>query len=195
MTASEKNKLKKIVDFYNENGFDKTIEEICHAVGVTKKTLFNRYGSKKNMEDRAIDLFQELLVLRMEDKISLCNNSVESVIFLIDELYSTSKKSPIFFNEISRRGCHKKLYLLMEKMILDGQKKHFFIEDLSSSLFADFYFQTLFFFIEKGSFCVDIINYIMSPLLTDKGKEALDYMDIENLLFGKPFLPNLDELE
>lgn len=42
MTRTEKNKLKKIVDFYNENGFDYTTEEIGQAVGITKKTLLPR---------------------------------------------------------------------------------------------------------------------------------------------------------
>ncbi len=195
MTRTEKNKLKKIVDFYNENGFDYTTEEIGQAVGITKKTLFNRYGSKKNMELKAIALFQEQLVERMESKIIFCNNSVESIIFLMDEIYAISKKSPFFFYKITQQGYHKSLYLLMEKLIVDGQNKHFFIKDLSIPLFVDFYFQTLFSFIRKGNFCADIITYVMSPLLTDKGKEALNDMDIENLIFGNPLLPAIGEME
>ncbi len=83
----------------------------------------------------------------------------------------------------------------MEKLIVDGQNKHFFIKDLSIPLFVDFYFQTLFSFIRKGNFCADIITYVMSPLLTDKGKEALNDMDIENLIFGNPLLPSIGEME
>lgn len=197
MTATEERKLQPILQYFIDNGFDHTVEEICQAVGITKKTLFNRYNSKEKLEEIVTDFFVLEFNRKMEKKTFYCNNSVEAIVFYIDDLHTEYQTAPTLFTKVMQKMPVSKenpeLLSYLDLLITRGQKEGLFNTDLSTLLYADFFFNTLFFFFSQNNFCMDIITYILSPLLTEEGKNVLNSIDVENLLFGPSLLPPIED--
>lgn len=196
MTATEERKLQPILQYFIDNGFKHTTDEICEAVGITKKTLFNRYGSKEKLEETVIDFFELQINRKIEQKISYCNNSIEAIVFYIDDLYTEKQTTPALFEKVMQKTPVSKqnpiLLSFFDLLIARGQKEGLFNTDLSPLLYADFFFNTLFFFFLQNNFCNDIITYILCPLLTEEGKNEFNSIDVENLLFGPSLLPKIE---
>ena len=78
-------KTETLYQYFEKNGFDKTIDEISKGINVTKKTIFNRYQNRENME-RMLQLYwRQRFRKNFLEKCQNCNNMVEVLLFVIYE--------------------------------------------------------------------------------------------------------------
>ena len=97
MKKIEERKLHQLFLLYSQKGFDYTVEQIAAMLGVTPKTIYNRYQTKEKMEQCVVDYWELRICRSLESKITSSNSAVESVLVFMYELYLSKKESyPIF---------------------------------------------------------------------------------------------------
>ena len=180
-------KIEPIYKYYLDNGFNHSLQKIADAVSVTKKTLFNRYLSKENMELCIIDYWQTKSNERMAQRMEFANNSVEKLMMFLFELQYCKnnelhlfQKSKEFFLEkpVQNTPCVKQL----EAIFRMGAQEKLFRSDSDIKLFSYFFlFNTLFLLLSDNLIYTEFIAFIFEPILTEKGKVVFKDIDIEQI--------------
>ena len=84
-------KIEPIYKYYQNHGFGSSLQELADAVQITKKTLFNRYISKENLELCVLDYWQIKSNERMTQRMEFTNNAVEKLVIFLFELQYCKK--------------------------------------------------------------------------------------------------------
>ncbi|MEG2071338.1 MAG: TetR/AcrR family transcriptional regulator, partial [Bacteroidales bacterium] len=92
-------KLEALYHYFISNGFDHTIEEIAQGIGVTKKTLFNRYENREGMEKSVMDHWHQVLLSRFYNKCQFCNNAIEKIVIFVCEIKLSYHNETQFFTK------------------------------------------------------------------------------------------------
>ena len=73
-------KTEELFQFYLNSGFNHTIDEILTGLSISRKTFFNRYGSKKESVEMCITFWHEKVKERFRSKTLMCNHVVEELV-------------------------------------------------------------------------------------------------------------------
>jgi hypothetical protein len=207
--------LKNIISYYQffvHSGFDFTLDEIAEGVGLTKKTIHNRYVSRHNLEKQVLNYYKNQFISKFDGKIEFSNHSIESLLLLIFELeLSIIHEFPLFykancsFHEITHFDSHYLIPAIFQ-IIQSGQlagdingetdpKKYavFFLYNLITVYFWDTIFQLnkrqTATEKEKKSILnrtiqLEFVEYIILPILTEQGKQRFKQIDLNFLFMG-----------
>lgn len=180
-------KIEPIFIFYLENGFNHSLQSIADAVKITKKTLFNRYISKENLELCLIDFWQKRSNERMKQGMEFANNAVEKLMMFLFELQYCKnneshffQKEKTFFLEKFVQDCPHITQL--EEILKMGIAEKLFQFDFDLKVFANFFlFNTLFLLLSDNLIYTEFIFFLFEPILTPSGKEVFKDIDIEQV--------------
>ena len=94
-------KKQEIYDYYSENGFQHSTEQIVKKLNICHKTFFNRYGSKSNSIEIAWNYWQDLCREKWTRILENCNHCIEELLIIIYNIYKT-KEQNVHYYEFTR---------------------------------------------------------------------------------------------
>ena len=180
-------KIEPIYKFFLDNGFNHALQKIADAVHISKKTLFNRYISKENLELCVVHYWQKKSNDRLAQRMEFANNSVEKLMmFLFElqycknaELHLFQKSKEVFIEKSIQNSPHIKQ---LETILKMGMKEELFQFDSDPIIFAYFFlFNTTFLLLSDNLIYTEFISFIFEPILTEKGKVVFKDIDIEQV--------------
>ena len=180
-------KIEPIFKYYLNNGFSHSLQEIANAVNITKKTLFNRYMSKENMELCLIDYWQIRSNERMAQRMEFANNAVEKLMMFLFELQYCKNNEPYFFQKTKEFFLEKFVQnsphlLQLEAIFKIGMEEELFRFDLDPKVFGYFFlFNTLFLLLSDNLIYTEFVYFLFEPILTVDGKLVFKDIDIEQV--------------
>ncbi|MBP1672228.1 MAG: hypothetical protein H6Q25_43 [Bacteroidetes bacterium] len=209
MSPNQKN-ITPFYHFFVQFGFDYTLEEIAERVGVTKKTIHNRFISRQNLENKVLKYYQDHFITQFQNKIEFSNHSIESLLLLIFDLEtSIIREFPLFYkangihNHFSFFETHFLIPIVIQ-IVLKGQQAGDLYGDIDPKKYAHLFIYHIFTIYlqdavseingllmdtekEKKSIInrtiqTEYIEFILMSILTDQGKQKLKQVDL-NLLF------------
>lgn len=185
MTITEQ-KLESIFVCYKTKGFSPTTAQIAEDVGITKKTLFNRYQTKENLEKLVLQYWQKQSMVRLDERCEFANNEVEKLLLFLYELQHCKRIEPVFFEktkvdsmlfgESGNSHFLDKVCFILQL----GKKSELFQFETDAIVYAGFFLQTVFHvLLVKESINTDYVSLIIYPILTQKGQLVIQDIDIE----------------
>jgi AcrR family transcriptional regulator len=181
-------KIEPIFKYYLNTGFAHSMQEIADTVHITKKTLFNRYLSKENLEHCLIDYWQVKSCERIAQRIEFANNAVEKLMMFLFELqYCRNNESHFFqkIKEIFLENTEQKSPLFiaqLETIFNMGVEENLFQFDADPKVFAYFFqFNALFILLKDSLINTDYISFLLAPILTESGEAVFKDIDIEQV--------------
>ncbi len=187
MLNLKERKLDTLYHFYVENGDKLTIEEIAEGIGVTPKTIFNRYHSREEMENELQIYWRQQIINEVNRKMEFCSNQVEKLIFFIDEILTAQKKAPFFFErELHLRRLFGEdpdpAFACAVQNIIDEDKDFAFFSSMVNPEIYSYYFVYVIFNVLSVNRNPQHIDFLLKPALTEAGFEILSDIDVERLL-------------
>jgi AcrR family transcriptional regulator len=163
------------------------MQEIADAVQVTKKTLFNRYISKENMELCLIDYWQKRSCERMAQRMEFANHAVEKLMMFLFELQYCRNNETIFFLKakevfLGNYEQNSPYIKQLEDIFTIGAAESLFRFDTELKVFAYFFqFNALFILLNNPLVNTEYISFLFEPILTDAGRMVFQDIDIEQI--------------
>lgn len=184
MSLVKEKKLEKLFTFINQHGFDLSVDNISEGIGISKKTFFNRYHHREEMERIIQNYWRDKFKQRFEEKSLLCNNGVEIILLFIFEILASNKKEYPFIqqelktNTFLSSNQSNNFIFLIKNSIENYNASLCFKTDINIDLYAYFLVYNIFqlLLIHKQ---VDIVEFILLPLLTEEGKIMLADVNLE----------------
>lgn len=176
-------KLEILYKFCQEVGFAHSVEDISKGIGISKKTFFNRYQHRENMITIIRSHWHSKFKERFEAKSELCNHLIEAMLLFIYEIQYSHKKEFFFFIEEIKTGeylsnrSETSFFSIIYNLINQGIENNYFQEDIDKELFCCFFLFNIFHLYVK-EYNIDIISYLLAPLLSEVGKELLEDIDL-----------------
>ena len=180
-------KMEPVFEYYYNNGFNNSLQNIADAVHISKKTLFNRYISKENLEYCIIDFWQKKSIERIEQRIEFANNAVEKLLMFLFELQYCRNFEFQFFQKTKERFLgnfeqNSPQITQLETIFKMGIEENLFIFDTDIKVFAYFFqFNTLFILLSDTLIKTEYIPFLLNPILTEAGKKVFQDIDIEQI--------------
>jgi len=180
-------KIEPIFNFYLTNGFKLSIQKIADTVNITKKTLYNRYQSKENLEQCVMEFWGKFSCERVKQRTEYANNAVEKLILFLFELqycrkhefHFFSKMKELFLGNIEYDCQHIKQ---LNSIFNTGIEENFFRFACDQKVFTYFFlFNTLYILLNNELLNTDYLPFLLEPILTDKGRVAFKDIDIEQI--------------
>ena len=168
-------KLETLYQYFEKNGFDKTIDEISKGINVTKKTIFNRYENRENMENMLQSYWRQRFRKNFLEKCQYCNNIVEVLIFMIYELKRSFEVERYFFErEMVLEGFflsddENSIFSVTKRIINKGIELEFFRSEIDVFQYSRFFIHSIVYLFIKKQSNEDVVHYVLSPLLTESG--------------------------
>ncbi|MCL2167848.1 MAG: hypothetical protein FWH59_01840 [Lentimicrobiaceae bacterium] len=178
-------KIDPIFRYYLSNGFKHSLQAVAASVGISKKTLFNRYISKVNLERSLIEYWQKKTCDRFLIRTEFSNNAVEKLLMFLFELQYCKKNEFFFFQKnqeafIEQYEHESPFIEQLEKIIKLGIKEELFRIDTDIKVFAYFFiFNTLFLLLSDRFLYTEYIPFLFAPILSETGKIVFFEVDIE----------------
>jgi len=183
-----RSKIEPIYEYYLSAGFNHSMQEIADAVQITKKTLFNRYLSKENLERCLVDYWQVRSCERILQRMEYANNAVEKLTMFLFELQYCRNNELYFFRRARVLSLEKStqdspLFISqLEAIFTMGVKEELFHFSSEPKIFADFFLlNTLFILLKDSLINTDYIPFLFEPILTETGKAIFKDIDIEQV--------------
>ncbi|MCL2245511.1 MAG: hypothetical protein FWC10_00110 [Lentimicrobiaceae bacterium] len=180
-------KIEPIFKYYLNNGFKHSLQEVADAVLITKKTLFNRYISKENLEFCLIDYWQKRSTARIAKRMEFSNNAVEKLMMFLFELQYCKNNESCFFQKTKEIFLEKFLQnshhiKQLEEIFSMGIEEELFKFDSDPKVFAYFFlFNTFFLLLNDNLIYTEFISFLFEPILTEKGHGVFKDIDIEQV--------------
>jgi len=183
-------KIEPIYTFYQNYGFGLSLQKLADTVQLTKKTLFNRYSSKENLELCVIDHWQLKSNERMMQRMEFTNNAVEKLLIFLFELQYCKKNEPHLFQKSKEIFIEKFIQnspniTQLEKIFKMGEKEKLFWFDSEMKVYAYFFlFNALFLLLSSNLIYTEFIPFLFEPILTEEGKTVFKDIDIEQIFMS-----------
>lgn len=177
-------KVEDLYTFYLCHGFDHTIEEISVGMGIGRKTFYNRYVSKENSIQQALQISHRQFVERYAEQRLHCNHSVEELVLFVWEFQRFSQQEKVYFqyDMENRLFCSTDAPFknIFGSVVQKGLRCYHINEDVDLETYADFFFVTLSYYALDDRLSGDVLQYVLCPLLNERGQELLGELNIEN---------------
>jgi len=180
-------KIEPIYRYYLLSGFNHSMQEIADAVFITKKTLFNRYITKENLEHCLIDYWQIKSNERINERMEFANNAVEKLMMFLFELQYCKNNEPHFFQKAKELFLQKSTptaphFKQLESIFSLGMNENLFLFDSDPKVFAYYFlFNALFLLLNDTLIYTDYLSFLFEPILTESGKSVFRDIDIEQI--------------
>jgi len=180
-------KIDPVYRYYLRNGFNVSFQKVADAVHLTKKTLFNRYVSKENLERCLLDYWQIKSNERSAERMEYANHAVEQLLMFLFELQYCKNNEPcffqkrkeLFFDKSKESGPHIKQ---LEKIFAMGVKEELFHFDSDCRVYSFYFlFNVLFLLLNENLIYTDYLSFLLDPILTETGKAVFKEIDIEQI--------------
>lgn len=89
--------IEQLYQLYLKEGEKLTTEQIAAHCEITKKTLFNRYQSRQNLEDQLIEYWKHCFYSTLKKKVENANNQIEALLYFIDQFKKSVVEEQVFF--------------------------------------------------------------------------------------------------
>jgi len=184
-------KIEPIFKYYLNSGFDRSMQEIANAVQISKKTLFNRYLSKENLEYCLIDYWQVKSCERFAQRMEHANNAVEQLMMFLFELQYCRNNEFHFFEKTKEPFLRKferanpPFIIQLEAIFETGVGEGLFRFRSEPKVLAYFFlFNALFILLSDTVVNTDYLSFLFEPVLTEKGKGVFTDIDIEQIFIA-----------
>lgn len=85
--------ISRIAEVFQEYGFSNLkVEEIAFLLGITKKTLYNYFDSKKEMLESVVDYISKTRMTKLRNKFVCFSNPIDSLVYIGQHLFSVSQE-------------------------------------------------------------------------------------------------------
>lgn len=179
-------KVEDLYTFYLHHGFDHTIEEISDRMGIGRKTFYNRYISKENSIQQALQISHRQFVERYTEQRLHCNHSVEELVLFVWEFQRYAQQEKVYFQyDMGKRlfsSTEAPFKSVFESVVQKGLRCYHINEDVDLEMYADYFFVTLSYYALDNRLSGNVLQYILCPLLNERGQELLGELDLENSL-------------
>ncbi|MCR4827812.1 MAG: hypothetical protein K5882_12830 [Bacteroidales bacterium] len=170
-------KKQEIYDYYSENGFQHSTEQIVKKLNICHKTFFNRYGSKSNSIEIAWNYWQDLCREKWTRILENCNHCIEELLIIIYNIYKT-KEQNVHYYEFTRdsrkyRETNSYFFSIIYSILEKGKKCFHVQENLNTTAYTSFLLNNLF-LIEAETDSDkrrDVFKFVLNPALTERGFE------------------------
>lgn len=174
MPLSDK-KQKVIFDYYSENGFRHSTEQIVQELDICHKTFFNRYGSKANSIEIAWQYWQTVCLKKWEDLMEHCNHSIEELTMTLYVIYKLRFEHPHYYDYTR---SHRKyletdsfFYSSIQKVLEKGKQCFHIHENLNIKAYITFLLNNMFLIDSEHFNKPEVLKYVLNPALTERGME------------------------
>ena len=163
------------------------MQEIAEAAHITKKTIFNRYLSKENLELCLIDYWQIKSNERSTERMEFANHAVERLMMFLFELQYCKKNEYHFFQKAKELLLEKTKQTgphlnQLENILATGKEEGLFHLESDSKVFAYYFlFNVLFLLLKDNILYTDYLSFLLEPVLTEAGKSVFRDIDIEQI--------------
>lgn len=180
--VKSKRKIEELYQFYLQNGFDRTVDEIIARLKISRKSFFNRYENKCASVDLCVQYWHEKVQERHRNKSLMCNHVVEELVLFCWEMQSWRRDESCFFNHDVEKGSiltDQAPFMSMLKTVLrKGKRCYHFQENIDVDLYSKYVINVLAKMELLESEHSQVVQYLLSPLLTERGMELLKEMEI-----------------
>ncbi len=186
MSVVKEKKLEKLYNYLNENGFELSVEAISQGIGISKKTFFNRYQHRKEMERIIQNYWRDKFKRRFEEKTEHCNNGVEIVLLFIFEILASNKNEHTFVQQELKTNAFlasnqsNNFISIIKNSIENYNTSLCFKNEINLDSYAYFLVYNIFYILlTNKQIQIDVIEFLLSPLLTEEGEIMLDDINLE----------------
>lgn len=174
MSLSKKKK-QELFDYYSENGFHHSTEQIVHELNICHKTFFNRYGTKAHSIDIAWSYWQDICKEKWHNILQNCNHSVEELTMIMFNISKTRYEEPHYYayTRDNRKYLENNsiFYQLVHSVLEKGKQCFHIQEDLDLDTYVPYLLNNLFFVDTWKENNSQVIRYVLHPALTERGMD------------------------
>ena len=170
-----------IFHYYLKNGFDHTTDEIVAAMGISRKTFFNRYEGKAQSVEIARQYWHTCIQERFREECLECNHPVEELLLFVWEMRNIREtEGTLFQYELEHNlftDDDSPFMSILDTVIQKGIRNYHFQENINIPLYSSFFLHNICGYEGWDNNMEQIIRYLLLPLLTERGMELLDDAD------------------
>lgn len=174
MSLSER-KIQELFDYYSENGFQQSTEQIVKRLNICHKTFFNRYGNKSNSVEIAWNHWQKICKEKWQHILDNCNHSIEELTMAIYQICQSRKEEPHYYEYTrnNRKYLNRDsiFYRLVYSVLEKGKQCFHIQENLDLDVYTPFLLNNLFLVEGNCEHASQTMRYILHPALTERGME------------------------
>lgn len=197
-------KIKGIEELYQlflKEGEHLTTEQIAAHCKITKKTLFNRYQSRKNIENQLVEHWKHCFYIIFKEKVNHANNQIEALLYFVDQFKKSIVEEQVFFRLEEKEYLKPALLQdhffvhIVAYLIQEGIEQGFFKSKIDPKIYAIgiiFNLFHLFYYPEKQKDfyytqldrdqSLKYISNLISMLLTSEGIKSFEMISIDQFL-------------
>jgi AcrR family transcriptional regulator len=190
--TKNKTKTDALFHYLVANGFEHSLDKIAFELHLTQRALIYRYGSKEAMFLFIMNYWRKQWQRCFKAQAEDCNQIVEKLLLFILRLReSYTDEYPFFLRENEEKNflnsAFPHSFLSLLKTLLTVGINQGYFEEINIDIYAKLLLYNIInvFIIEDEPF--DYLEYIFRPLLTEKGKKALDAVDVERFFENSRF--------
>ena len=188
--TNKQGKIKTLFSYIQRYGFNQSLENIALGIGITKKTLFNRYKSREGLEKEVFNFWKQSVIERYRNRSLFTNNAVEKLIFFIYELKKCKELEAHFFDreikitDFELIDDERSFQFVIWKILNEGKLEEVISSQISSCSWGHLLHFNIFNLIlhDEKNVNIDFIISLISPLLTKEGNEILTSLNLERLM-------------
>lgn len=184
--ALSKEKIDTLANYYLKHGFHHSTDEIAKGIGISHKTFFNRYKSKEESINIVLRYWYGTVELRFREKAQHCNHAVEELLQLIYEIGYLHSHESFFMDYLRKQNLfisdQAPFVKILTEIILNGISHYQFKEDVNVDLYVQFILNNLTHYNYQPGNVVEIISFLLSPIITDRSKALIEELDVTNFL-------------
>jgi hypothetical protein len=173
--ALSDSKKKDLYDYYLENGFEHSTEDIVREMHICHKTFFNRYGSKSNSIEVAWNYWQRKCAEKWQRIMENCNHSIEELTMTLYNIYKIRFEYPNYYQYTRDRRKYLEpdafFYSAIQKILEKGKKCYHIHEHLNSKSYTIFLLNNMFLIDIEHYNKSEVLKYVLQPALTERGME------------------------
>lgn len=186
--------------FFNQGLKSVRMDDIAMELGVSKRTLYELFGDKRNLLDKCLGYHMASNRAMMEERTSHAKNVIEEIFILLNNMKRDEKEAAFmenlkkFYPDIFDKWveeAHRQSYHQLDKMLARGVEQELFLADINrelalvtlvytmAALFErKYYFPVMDKVPPREVFDYVIVNYFRG-LSTQKGMEVIDELVVE----------------
>jgi len=89
--------IEQLYQLFLNEGEQLTTEQIAMHCKISKKTLFNRYQSRQNLENQLIEYWKHCFYTTFKWKMAHANNQIEALLYFVDQFKKSIVEEQVFF--------------------------------------------------------------------------------------------------
>lgn len=160
--------IEHVYQLFLKEGEHLTTEQIAAHCKITKKTLFNRYQSRQNLENQVIEYWKHCFYTTYKVKVKYANNQIEALLYFVDQFKKSITEEQVFFR------LEEKKYL-KPALLTDNFYVHM-VEYLVQKGIDEGYFKST---IDPKTYAISIIFNLFHLFYYPDGERSPEYPQLD----------------